>query len=91
MHLSLWRTVYIVTTWKSHTFICYLPFDVACVTVISVTFEPSERRTRAFGEKGPTFLLLFAQCPRASFVLAPLGSKETKTTATQATFDGADK
>ena len=34
----------------------------------------------------PTFLLLFAQCPRASFVLAPLGLKETETTATQANF-----
>ena len=34
----------------------------------------------------PTFLLLFAQCPRASFVLAPLGLKETETTATQAIF-----
>ena len=29
----------------------------------------------------PTFLLLFAKCPRA---LAPLGLKETETTATQA-------
>ena len=31
----------------------------------------------------PTFLLLFPQCPRA---LAPLGLKETETTATQAKY-----
>ena len=32
----------------------------------------------------PTFLLLFSQCPRA---LAPLGLKETETTATQAILE----
>ena len=42
-----------------------------------------ERRARALG-KTKLFLLLFAQCPRASFVLTPLGLKETETTATQA-------
>ena len=45
-----------------------------------------ERRARALGKKEQKsrFLLLFAQCPRVSFVLAPLGLKETETTATQA-------
>ena len=28
-------------------------------------------------------MLLFAKCPRASFMLAPLGLKETEMTATQ--------
>ena len=37
---------------------------LACVAVVSITFK-HERRTRALG----TFLLLFAQCPRPSFVL----------------------
>ena len=50
-----------------------------------------ERRARALGEKeqkrrrgAPPFLLLFAQFPRASFMLALHGLKEMETTATQA-------
>ena len=47
----------------------------------------SGRRFLSFPAPPPRsyfFLLLFAKCPRASFVLAPLGLKETETTATQA-------
>ena len=62
---------------------------VACVAVVSVSFKPSgssarghlAKRSKKSRSRGPTFLFLFAQCPRA---LAPLGLKETETTATQA-------
>ena len=56
---------------------------LASVAVVSVSFKPSGASTKDARGRGIGVLLLFAQCPRASFVLVPLGLKETETTATQ--------
>ena len=53
-----------------------------CARALGKKEQKSRSGEEGRGRKGnPTFLLLFAQCPRA---LAPVGLKEKETTATQA-------
>ena len=67
---------------------------LACVAVVSVSFKPSGASARGHLAKRSKKIrsgregLLFAKCPRA---LAPLGLKETETTATQAISVSAAK
>ena len=56
---------------------------VACVAVVSVSFKPNGASTKDARGHWAKRSKKFAQCPHASFVLAPLGLKETETTATQ--------